>query len=75
MPAKIRREPAECTNKCRSKEDAARLITVATDEGTEESVVLHRDGIKIKVFSPTANTDSHKASKVVTDVSHSSQSF
>lgn len=42
MPAKIRRETAECTNKCRSKDDAARLITIATDEGSEESVVLHR---------------------------------
>ena len=41
MSAKIRREAAECTNKCRSKEDAARLISVVTD-GAEESVVLHR---------------------------------
>ena len=47
MPPKMRREPAECTNKCRSKEDAARLIAVATDEGAEESVVFRRDEIKI----------------------------
>ena len=41
MSAKIRREAPECTNKCRSKDDAARLISVVT-EGAEESVVLHR---------------------------------
>ena len=69
MPAKIRREAAECTSKCRSKDDAARLISVATDGGIEESVLLHRNVITlITVENFNDSRNSSKTSMTLNDM-------